>query len=78
MRQRIGELADALAEGLRRSGVPEMVTNVVQVQIEEALRSERFARFLATQEKVPAKDVLDKLILRFDPLNFRVDLDYKN
>jgi hypothetical protein len=78
MRQRIGELADALTEGLRRSGVPDMVASVVQVQIEEALRSERFRQFLASQEKAPAKDVLDKLILRFDPLNFRVDLDYKN
>ena len=78
MKQRIGELADVLTEGLRRNGVPEMLASIVQGQIEEALASDRFRGFLASQEAASAKAILDKLILRFDPLNFRVDIDYKN
>jgi hypothetical protein len=78
MRSRIGELAEALTEGLRRSGMPEALASMVHVQIEEALSSEQFRSFLASQEKVPAKDVLGKLALRFDPLHFQVDVDYKN
>ena len=78
MTDRARELAEILTQSLMQEGLPELFEPVIYDRLSEALRSDRFRPFLAANERGSAKQILEKLVLRFDPRDFRVDLEYKN
>ncbi len=75
---RARELAEILTRNLVEDGMPELFEAAIYTTLSEVLRSERFRPFLAAHESGSLKQILDKLVLRFDPRDFRVDLEYKN
>jgi len=58
--------------------MPELLEPVVYLTLSEVLSSDRFRAFLEANRGDSDKQILDKLVLRFDAKDFRVDLEYKN
>lgn len=78
MKDRARELAEILTQNLLEGGMPEFLEPMVYDRLSDVLRSERFRAFLAANQNDSAAKILDKLVLRLDPNDFRVDLEYKN
>jgi hypothetical protein len=78
VKERARELAEILTQGLVQDGMPELFESAVYTTLSDVLSSDRFRAFLAAHDRGSADQILDKLVLRFDPKDFRVDLEYKN